>query len=181
MYYKQTWQLWSALSSSAGLHMPAHAALLLSVCALCLHWLHKLAQCSGRAPQLASTPHLTWVWPLQCVSVAPAGSFLAACHSHCLPCLCQQRRRDGEAGGGTQTAGFGWGSGDGWEGRLFQGASGVAWSIKFTLWINDLQMIYKQVSVFESSFRHGLLTSELKAGARLPMCNRQILTFPGHW
>ncbi len=34
----------------------------------------------------------------------------------------------------------------------FEGASGVAWPIKFTLWINDLQMIYKQVSAFESSF-----------------------------
>lgn len=33
----------------------------------------------------------------------------------------------------------------------FEGASRVAWSIKYTLWINDLQMMYKQVIVFESS------------------------------
>lgn len=48
-----------------------------------------------------------------------------------------------------------------------EGASGVVWSIKFTLCINDSQMIYKQVSVsclkrYQELFSHGLLTSKQK-------------------
>lgn len=67
--------------------------LLFLPCPCRLHWLHKLAQWARRAPQLASTPHLTWDWPLQCVPLRPSGPSLAACHSDSPAWLCQPRGR----------------------------------------------------------------------------------------
>lgn len=130
---------------------------------------YKLAQCTGRAPHLASTPQLTQAWPRFCVCVgvcARVSDRLAILRVGCqsthylLPTT-----EEGEEAAVTWW--WWWGSLAWLEGRdggqlesdikawvcvfvcvcILSLPPGVAWSIKFTLKINDLQMIYKQVSV----------------------------------
>lgn len=84
--------------------MPAHASRSGSFFSGC--WLHKLVQFSSRAPQLVSTPHLTWERPLFCGSRGEGRGDprVVADESEAVPPRIQMALREGEGGEGSKGA-----------------------------------------------------------------------------